>query len=166
MSHYRITNAKPSDIDRIMQLLECGRTIMRSEGNVNQWPQGKPSRSTIENDIACGNSYLVVHGDEAVATFAFIPGPDPTYTHVEGGKWIDDTQPYHAIHRLASTPQSHGIFDCVMRHCKNHTPSLRIDTHSDNRIMQHNLIKHGFDYCGIIYLLDGNPRLAYQWIAE
>ena len=30
--------------------------------------------------------------------------------------------------------------------------------------MQHNLLKHGFTYCGIIYLLNGDERLAYQRI--
>jgi len=39
---------------------------------------------------------------------------------------------------------------------------LRIDTHRDNKIMQHNLTKHGFSYCGVIYLASGDERLAYQ----
>ena len=29
-------------------------------------------------------------------------------------------------------------------------------------VMQHNILKHGFIYCGIIYLLSGDERLAYQ----
>ena len=29
-------------------------------------------------------------------------------------------------------------------------------------IMQHNIEKHGFTYCGIIYLASGDERLAYQ----
>lgn len=28
--------------------------------------------------------------------------------------------------------------------------------------MQHSLHKAGFSYCGIIYLLNGDERLAYQ----
>ena len=31
-------------------------------------------------------------------------------------------------------------------------------------IMQHNILKHGFTYCGIIYLQSGDARLAYQKI--
>ena len=31
--------------------------------------------------------------------------------------------------------------------------------------MQHILQKHGFRYCGIIYLLNGDERLAYQKIS-
>lgn len=166
MSEYRIIKADASRLDRIMEILDCGREIMRRSGNPHQWPVGKPSRETITGDIAAGNSYLVMDGEEAVATFAFIPGPDPTYSYVEGGAWVDDTLPYHVVHRLASTPEAHGIFATVFNYCKAHTQSLRVDTHSDNRIMQHNLAKHGFAHCGTIYLLDGNPRLAYQWLKD
>ena len=28
--------------------------------------------------------------------------------------------------------------------------------------MQHNLLEHGFTYCGIINLASGDPRQAYQ----
>jgi len=42
------------------------------------------------------------------------------------------------------------------------TDNIRIDTHKDNHIMQHNLAKYGFQYCGIIYIASGAERLAYQ----
>ena len=42
----------------------------------------------------------------------------------------------------------------------------RIDTHRDNKIMQHNITKHSFTYCGIIYLLSGDERLAYQYVSK
>ena len=32
--------------------------------------------------------------------------------------------------------------------------------------MQHNIEKHGFTYCGIIYLANGDERLAYQKLNE
>ena len=40
--------------------------------------------------------------------------------------------------------------------------NLRIDTHRDNSIMRHNILKYGFRYCGIIFLESGDERLAYQ----
>ena len=43
-----------------------------------------------------------------------------------------------------------------------HESNIRIDTHKDNAIMQHNIVKHGFRYCGIIHLASGDERLAYQ----
>ena len=49
-----------------------------------------------------------------------------------------------------------------MDFCFSHDTNIRIDTHRDNKIMQHNILKHGFTYCGIIYLTSGDERLAYQ----
>ena len=49
-----------------------------------------------------------------------------------------------------------------MDFCFSHDANIRIDTHKDNLIMQHNIEKHGFTYCGIIYLASGDKRMAYQ----
>lgn len=157
-----IRRARPEDIDTILRLIEIGRQIMRSDGNREQWPQGYPSRETIANDIAEGNSYLVFDDDMAVATFAFVKGPDATYRQIYEGKWLDDVRPYHVVHRIASLPDRKGIFREVMRYCFEHAGNIRIDTHRDNHIMQHVILGYGFTYCGIIHLLNGDERLAYQ----
>ena len=91
-----------------------------------------------------------------------LPSPEPTYSKIYDGEWLDDTLPYHVIHRIASNPEAHGIFSTIMDFCFSHDSNIRIDTHKDNRIMQHNIEKHGFTYCGIIYLVNGDERLAYQ----
>ena len=75
---------------------------------------------------------------------------------------MEDTLPYHVVHRIGSLPDAHGIFAYVMDWCFAHDPNIRIDTHRDNSIMRHCIEKYGFSYCGIIYLLDGAERLAYQ----
>ena len=80
------------------------------------------------------------------------------------GRWLEDTMPYHVVHRVASYPQAHGIFRTVMDWCFERERVIRIDTHRDNRIMQHCIESYGFTYCGIIYLASGDERLAYQLI--
>ena len=70
------------------------------------------------------------------------------------------------IHRIASYPDAHGIFSSIMEFCFSNDENIRIDTHRDNKIMQHNILKHGFTYCGIIYLLSGDERLAYQKVVN
>jgi len=75
---------------------------------------------------------------------------------------LDDEKHYHVVHRIASLPDAHGIFSSIMDFCFAHDNNIRIDTHRDNAIMQHNIEKHGFTYCGIIYLANGDERLAYQ----
>ena len=151
------------DLPVIMRLIDEARAIMRSCGNVNQWIDGYPSEETIKHDIDNGHCYLCVERDsgEIVASFAFIPCPEPTYKEIFEGDWLDDA-PYHVVHRLASTAASHGIFNDVMDYCLAVAGNLRIDTHRDNVIMRHVIERYGFTYCGIIYLLNGDERLAYQ----
>ena len=155
--------ATMGDVPVIMRLIDEARAIMRSCGNVNQWIDGYPSEETIKQDIDNGHCYLCVERDsgDIVASFAFIPGPEPTYKEIFEGDWLDDA-PYYVVHRLASTAASHGIFNDVMDYCMTVAGNLRIDTHRDNVIMRHVIERYGFTYCGIIYLLNGDERLAYQ----
>lgn len=156
-----IRKANIADVDSIMKLIDAGRKIMRSDNNLNQWIEGYPHRETIIKDVENGNSYICMEEDMPIATFAFVKGPDETYNNIYEGEWIDDA-PYHVIHRMASTPDSHGVFDSVMDYCFRHSDNIRIDTHRDNKIMRHVIEKYGFRYCGIIYLQNGDERLAYQ----
>ena len=77
---------------------------------------------------------------------------------------MDDEKPYYVIHRIASYPEVHGVFQTLMEYLEGITDNVRIDTHKDNKIMQGLLKRYGFTYCGIIYIASGAPRLAYQRI--
>ena len=156
--------ATEHDLPRILELIEYGRQKMRQMGNIEQWTDGNPKRELLVEDIRQGNSYVVEEGGVAVATFAFIEGPDITYRNIYNGKWVDDEHPYFVVHRMASMPGVQGIFTDVLDYCFRHTNNIRIDTHRQNHLMSHALEKYGFAYCGIIYLLDGAERLAYQMI--
>lgn len=151
-----------------MVIYREARQIQLDSGNLHQWREGYPTEEVVRQDIARGVSYVIEAGagDDGtiVGAFAFIPGVDPTYLYIEGGAWIDDTQPYAVIHRLAKTPSVHGIFDLCIDWCWERCQNLRIDTHEDNAIMRHCIEKAGFKYCGVIYLMNGDPRLAYQKI--
>lgn len=162
--HRTIKKSVVADIPVIMQLLECGRQKMRANGNLEQWTDGNPKQSLIEADINNGNSYILEEDGKAVATFAFIEGPDITYDNIYEGKWKENTLPYHVIHRMASLHGTHGVFKDILEYCFERCNNIRIDTHRQNSIMRNALSKYGFEYCGIIYLLDGAERLAYQQI--
>jgi len=160
-----IRKTKADELDLVLKLFEHGRSIMRADGNFKQWANGHPKPELVVNDIACGNSYLCEDEQgEIVATFAFIQGIDPTYINIYEGEWIDADSPYGVIHRMASTPESHGVAQQVFDWCYEQCHNLKVDTHRDNHIMQHVLLKSGFKYCGIIYLLSGAERFAYQRI--
>lgn len=161
-----IRPALRSDLPAILDIMASGRTIMCQSGNPTQWPEGTPSREQLLADIDGGVSYVAEKDGEPVASFAFVPGPDSTYGRIDGGAWLDDKAPYFVVHRLAKRQGVKGVFERVVAFCLGHTDNLRIDTHRDNRIMQTLLCRNGFAYCGIIYLHDGQERLAYQKLKE
>lgn len=162
MKNRTITKAKAQQVDDIMNVIAAAKLIMRQSGNMHQWSDSYPSADVILHDIAVGGGYVVVDDGTIVGYFAFLPSPEPTYVTIYEGSWIDDMLPYHVVHRIASYPDAHGIFQSIMDFCFAHDSNIRIDTHRDNKIMQHVILKHGFTYCGIIYLLSGDERLAYQ----
>ena len=162
MSDTTIRLATPADIDDIMRLIEEGRKKMMDEGNTRQWANGHPRQEVVEDDIACGNSYLLITDDGIpLATFALMAGPDPTYARIDGGSWLND-EPYYVIHRIASSEKARGVMRKVIAYALTKTRNIRIDTHEDNQTMRALLTKYGFAYCGIIYLANGDERLAFQ----
>jgi RimJ/RimL family protein N-acetyltransferase len=134
---------------------------MAEAGNPTQWQGGYPQRELIERDIANGYCHLCCKEGECVAVFYFRIGDDPTYKKIYGGKWLSDGD-YGVLHRIAVGLHGEGVaakcFDFCLGRCK----SLRLDTHRDNLPMQKALKKHGFTYCGIIYLENGHSRVAYE----
>lgn len=137
---------------------------MRASGNIHQWSDSYPNADAVKADMDKQGAIVIEDDGRLVAYFAFLPSPEPTYTYIEGGEWLDDTSPYHVIHRIASFPDAHDIFRDMIAWCGEREPNLRIDTHRDNAIMQRLIAQHGFTYCGIIYLASGDERLAYQRI--
>lgn len=159
-----VRQARKADLLEIMAVLEAAKGIMRASGNTGQWVNGYPSEEVVLEDIAGGCGYVVLADGRLSGYFAFIPSPEPTYAEIFDGAWLDDTLPYHVIHRIGSYPEVHGVFRAVLDWCFGRDPNIRIDTHEDNRIMQHCILRYGFRYCGIIYLESGDPRLVYQLI--
>ncbi len=157
-----IRRATYDDIPCIMEICGQARSIMRADGNMTQWTGGYPSESAIKADIDRRVGYVIEADGSPVGYFAFIPGIEETYLSIEGGQWVDGDKPYCTIHRLASTKTSHGVAGACFEWCWRECRNIRIDTHSDNRIMRHCIEKFGFTYCGVIHLQNGDPRLAYQ----
>ena len=158
-----IRKAKQSELEIIEKIYADARAFMRRSGNMKQWSGGEPKRETLISDIERGQLYTVWDCGEILAVFAYIEGIDETYINIYEGEWKNDL-PYSVIHRIAVAENAHGrgvarfCFDFAFEKYKN----LKIDTHRDNIPMQKALLKCGFEYCGIIYLKNGDDRLAYQ----
>ncbi len=159
---YTIRKSTLADLPTILSLRDQAREIMRSYGNTFQWPDGYPRDDMFQKDIELGGSHVILNASGTiVGTFALLPSPEITYNVIYEGQWLDE-QPYHVIHRIASTPESHGVLNTILDYCEALVPSIRIDTHKANIIMRKGLERHGYHYCGIIHLLNGDERLAFQ----
>ena len=109
-----IREAQPSDMAEIMQVMDAAKQIMRQSGNIHQWGEGYPSEAVITADMERHGGFVVEDGGKVVGYFAFLPSPEPTYAKIYKGEWIDDVQPYHVVHRIASYPEAHGIFSNLL----------------------------------------------------
>ena len=183
---FRIRSALPSDLPAVRPVFEAAKAIMRADGNLEQWSApGFPGEDLLLRDIDRGGGFVILSDEispraslgrddrivissgaksgveqSPVAYFALLPSPEPTYDHIEGA-WLTD-EPYGVLHRIASYPDVHGVFSAIIDFAAARFPHLRIDTHRDNRIMQHVIDAAGFTYCGVIWLTDGTERLAYE----
>ena len=157
-----IRKAEKEDLTRIMEIYAAARQFMRDHGNFSQWDGEDAPERLLPGDIEAGNLYVLEEDGAIHAVFAFIIGADPCYAVIEQGAWKSDT-PYAAVHRVASDGTLHNIIGRIMDFAKSNMPHIRIDTHENNKVMQKALEKQGFKRCGIIYVPDGTPRIAYEW---
>lgn len=156
-----IRKTQPEDLKRVLELYAIARDFMKKTGNPNQWGDSHPAESLIRQDIARGEGYVIEAEGEIEAAFMFRIGEDPTYRVIEDGEWIKEGL-YGVIHRMASSGRKKGMTAECIQWCFDQCGNLRCDTHQDNKVMQHVLEKNGFSRCGIIYLENGDPRIAYQ----
>lgn len=157
-----IRHATENDIPQIMAMYDHSRSIMRAGGNTVQWT-GYPTRDDVMDDIRRRSSYIIQHQSFPVATFALVDGDEPTYNRIDHGRWIDTTTPYATLHRLAKTAEVNGVADIAFSYAKEQRAHLRVDTHETNLPMRKILEKEGFVYCGLVYMADRTPRVAYEW---
>ena len=155
-----IQKATISQLPEIMRIYGQARTFMAQTGNPDQWGTAYPTEEIIRQDIQNGKCYVNYENEHIRAVFYFAVEEDPTYGYIEGA-WRND-RPYGVIHRIAVGENGKGAAAECFRFAYEQCPNLRIDTHEKNIPMQRCLAKNGFQRCGIIYLEDGGPRIAYQ----
>ena len=158
--NYSVRPARKCDLDRICRIYAYARAFMANHGNPNQWGKTHPPVEQLEKDIEAGDLYVITGEEEIHGVFYFFIGPDPTYGRIFEGCWHAH-RPYGTIHRIAGDG-SGGILAAAVKFGRQRIDHLRIDTHEDNYVMQRAVEKQGFRRCGIIYIADGSPRIAYD----
>ena len=164
-----LRKAQTSDTDSILRIIGEAQAQMARLG-IDQWQNGYPDRAAIAADIE-GGVGLVIDSDEGLAAYcAAIFGVEPTYARIDDGKWLtDNDSQYVVVHRLAVADRCkrRGIATEFLRLVEtlaheHGCESFRIDTHHDNLYMQTICSRLGFVRCGVIYVSDGTPRIAYE----
>ena len=151
-----------------MEIYAHAREVMAKSGNPRQWGQTCwPPRDLIAADIAAGRSYVLEEEGVIGAVFCFMQGEDiePCYNDIDG-HWIGSGA-YGVVHRIAASGAISGAGQACIRWAYSQCGDLRMDTHTDNRIMQHLFDKLGFVRCGVIHVEEDNdPRYAYEKLPE
>jgi len=159
---YEVRHAVTTDMPRIEEIYADARRFMAEHGNPSQWGTTYPLREWLEIDIQENALYVITDSKGIHGVFFFEIGDDPTYAEIYDGAWMDNS-PYGTIHRIAGDG-SGGTLAAAVAFCRQCISHLRIDTHADNYVMQKAIVKQGFQKCGTIYVEDGTPRIAYEWV--
>lgn len=162
MTVMQIRLATEKDIPKMREIFDYGREVQLQTGNLKQWAPGYPEKELILADMDEKAAHVCINDqDEIVAVLSVFTAPDPTYSEIEGS-WLNDA-PYVTIHRIATNGKEKGVGQYCLKWVQNQSDNVRIDTHKDNQPMKHVLTKLGFEYCGVIYLADGDARDAYHY---
>ena len=144
-----LRTAAPEDLGKIMELIDQAKAFLKRNG-VDQWQNGYPDQTCIEEDIRKGRGYLCIL-DHDIAGYVCIDFEgEPAYDTLDG-KWLS-IQPYVAVHRLALDASVRGrglasqVFEETERLARSREiHSFKVDTDNDNQIMKHLLEKTAFN---------------------
>lgn len=166
----KIRLSKIEDIPEIAIIIDDAKAYLKSQ-KIDQWQNGYPNATQVENDIKNGESYVVVNDEnEIMATSMFTLRKEPTYKEVIDGEWmVSENEKYGVIHRMAIKKEfrkfglaTFMFHEFHLQLLEKKVRSLKIDTHEDNLGMQSLLKKLGYKYCGIIYTDYNAKRLAFE----
>lgn len=155
------------DLDAMMHIVREAQAYFKNQ-RINQWQNNYPNEEVIQKDIENGYSYVLAEDNQIIATVAVSFDGEKTYDSIYEGKWLSNEE-YAVIHRIAvdSRQKGKGLSSHMLQQIEQlclerGIASMKVDTHPDNQSMQRLLYKNEFQYCGIIYLLDGNQRIAFE----
>lgn len=168
---YYIRKATVKDLPKILEIIGQGQAFLKDQG-LSQWQEDRgPEIADVEKDIADGEGYVFIYEERIAGYTSLVSGIDPVYTAITEGQWKQGDAPnYVSVHRVAVSTAIRGkglgrIFMGLMIDKARELGyvDIRIDTHSENIIMQKVIKDVGFSYCGIVEFpfFDGKRR-AYQ----
>lgn len=160
-----LRKANQSDLPVIWEIIQYAIAQRKQDGS-DQWQDGYPNKTTLQQDLDKGYAYLVTDNDEVLAYAAIIFDKEPAYEGIEG-KWLTNGD-YAVVHRVAASKSAKGkgiatwFFHELENLCKEQQVySIKVDTNFDNIPMLKILEKLGYTYCGEVYFR-GSARKAFE----
>lgn len=166
--------ATEADLPAVTSIIHEAKGFL-AEQNVDQWQHGYPTDADLKTDVESGITYVLVVDGQIAGTAALHQGLDTNYLEIEDGEWLNGVHGrYTAIHRIAVSGAFRGqalsdklISGLITISGVLGYKDVRIDTHPENKGMQHVITKNGFERRGVIYMHEPKePRFAYQLLIK
>lgn len=165
------------DLPAILDIIHSAIKYLHEQG-IDQWQHGYPADEDLEKDVKDGINYVLITDGQIAGTATIHQGIDPNYLKIEEGDWINGSEAhYAAIHRVAISNEFRGqhlseklVSSLITVSRVLGFKDIRIDTHPENKGMQHVITSNGFEKRGIIHMREnGHPwtaRFAYQLLTK
>ena len=167
----RYKTAEEGDLPAILQIVDEARAGLKKHG-VDQWQGPYPDEAAFRFDMARGECFMLLHGEEIAGFFTLSTREEKCYDSITDGKWTPDLA-YCVLHRAAvaqswrGTGMAQELMRCVEEQARAFgRRSIRTDTHRKNKAMQRLLRESGYRYRGNIqvFVEEGHDtaRQAYE----
>ena len=163
--NYHFRKATVSEISQIWNIIQQAIERRKNDGS-QQWQDGYPNETVIQQDIAKGIGYILTDDNTIVGYAAILFNDEPAYEHLKG-TWLTNDD-FAVVHRVAISDDYLGkglaqkIFlfteDLAL---ENNIFSIKVDTNFDNIPMLKIFEKLGYTYCGEV-TFRGGVRKAFE----
>ena len=167
--------ATEDDLPAILAIVSDARASLKRH-KVDQWQGDYPTAEHFRADIARGECFVLLHGDEVAAFFTLSTAEEASYADITDGKWTEGMA-YCVLHRcaVAKVWRGSGMSDKLLRCVEEQARAfglrcVRTDTHRKNKAMQRLLRENGYRYRGNVQV-SAEPghdpaRQAYEKILK
>lgn len=156
---YPIRTVRPEELDRVWALVRAAVARMNAGGSF-QWGEDYPAREDFAAPLSAGELYAACDGEGAILGVVVLnTQEDPEYSELS---W-SVPGPALVIHKMAVDPAAQGrgvagrLFAFALDLARERgLASLRGDTYTENKTMQHLFQRFGFRRVGQVHF-PGRP---------
>ncbi len=163
--NYNFRKATVLEIPQIWTIIQQAIVRRKNDGS-QQWQDGYPNETVIQQDIAKGNGYVLTTDDTITGYAAILFNDEPAYKELKG-TWLTNGD-FAVVHRVAISDYhlGKGLAQKIFLFTEdlaidNNIFSIKVDTNFDNIPMLKILEKLGYTYCGEV-TFRGGIRKAFE----